>query len=146
MSSSLDTYAGSGFNVAAVMARALNVSAHSWEYGTAAQALLELRNPQISVFGNPFPHDKLPTSISVENVPSLTYVKPFIRLDNDTLIDGDGESLLPIPSFPSSRLSSLFITFQLFPVIETCLRNTNVRVRGKALSVILHHLVFLRFC
>ena len=143
MSSSLDTYAGSGFNVAAVMARALNVSAHSWEYGTAAQALLELRNPQISVFGNPFPHDKLPTSISVENVPSLTYVKPFIRLDNDTLIDGDGEPLMPIRSFPSSRLSSFF---QFYPVIETFLRNTNIRVRGKALSVILHHLVFLRFC
>ncbi|KAL8784803.1 MAG: hypothetical protein Q9195_008883 [Heterodermia aff. obscurata] len=89
MSSSLDTYAGSGFNVTNVMARALNLSRHSWEYGTTAQALLELRNPQISVFGNPFPHDELPTAITVEKVPSLIYVKPFIRLDNDTLIDGD---------------------------------------------------------
>ena len=87
------------------MARALNVSAHSWEYGTTAQALLELRNPQISVFGNPFPHDKLPTAISVENVPSLTYAKPFIRLDNDTLIDGDGEPL-PTRPFHFSCLSS----------------------------------------
>lgn len=105
MSSSLDTYAGSGFNVANVMARALNVSAHSWEYGTTAQALLELRNPQISVFGDPFPHDQLPTALGIENVPSLTYAKPFIRLDNDTVIDGDGEPL-PIRSFPSSCLSS----------------------------------------
>ena len=104
------------------MARALNVSAHSWEYGTTAQALLELRNPQISVFGNPFPHDKLPTAISVENVPSLTYAKPFIRLDNDTLIDGDGEPL-PIRPFRFSSLSSVCLLHPTLP----CLINVSMQ-------------------
>ena len=113
MSSSLDPYAGSGFNVANVMARALNVSAHSWEYGTAAEALLELSNPQISVFGNPFPHDKLPTVVSIEKIPSLTYAKPFIRLDNDTLIDGDGEPLLVQTFPPIWPPYHLFIAIQL---------------------------------
>ena len=86
-------HVGAGFNVANVMARALNVSAHSWEYGTAAEALLELRNPELSVFGhNPFPGNHLPPV--TKSVPSLQYAKQFIRTDNVTLIDGDGEHCL----------------------------------------------------
>ncbi|KAG6910742.1 hypothetical protein DXG01_008274 [Tephrocybe rancida] len=40
-----------GFPIKKVLATALNISKHSWEYGTAAEALLELYDPDISVFG-----------------------------------------------------------------------------------------------
>ncbi|KAI4163976.1 MAG: hypothetical protein LQ342_002473 [Letrouitia transgressa] len=89
MASSLSLYAGAGFNVSAVLARALTVSNHSWEYGTAAEALLELDNPELSVFGDkPFPGDGLPPIVA--EIPSLQYAGQFIRLDNETLVDGDG--------------------------------------------------------
>lgn len=68
------------------------LSTHSWEYGTAAEALLELYNPELSVFSpNAFPNDKAP-KVDVDSFPALCYARRFIELDrpNGTLIDGDG--------------------------------------------------------
>ncbi|KAJ7124655.1 Six-hairpin glycosidase-like protein [Mycena crocata] len=45
-----------GFNISSVATLAWSLPTHSWEYGTAVQALLELENPLLSVFGPaPFP-------------------------------------------------------------------------------------------
>ncbi|KAI9740607.1 MAG: hypothetical protein M1834_005188 [Cirrosporium novae-zelandiae] len=79
-----------GYDVNKVAARAKELASHSWEYGTAAEAFLELYNPELSVFGDdPFPMNDIPQP-EVTSIPSLVYAKPVIRTDNQTLIDGDG--------------------------------------------------------
>jgi hypothetical protein len=78
-----------GFDIEAVAAIAKALPSHSWEFGTAAEALLELYNPEISVFGNStFP---VPT-LDVSNVQSLTYAKSKISFGwgANSLVNGDG--------------------------------------------------------
>lgn len=83
--------ASAGYNVTAVARQARLLSSHSWEYGTAAEALLELYNPELSVFGeNPFPGNRIPVT-DWQCVNALAYVQPFILTENQTLIDGDGK-------------------------------------------------------
>jgi hypothetical protein len=79
--------------IGAVLQQAIRVATHSWEYGTVAEALLEWNDPQLSIWNNPFPHGKVPT-LNVDEVSALTYIKPHIRTDNTTLVDGDGERAL----------------------------------------------------
>ena len=80
------------FDVRQVMNRACEQASHSWEYGTAAEALLQLETPELSVFGkDPFPKGKL-SSPDISKTPSLLYAKKFIRLGRETLIDADGGS------------------------------------------------------
>lgn len=84
-----------GYNPQSTAYEAEVLSTHSWEFGTTSEALLELFNPGLSVFGtNPFPGGKLP-SPSVTNTKSLVYAKPNIRLQSlpgqpPTLSDGQG--------------------------------------------------------
>ena len=79
-----------GFNLEKVIARMHELAKHSWEYGAAAQALLELHNPELSVFGeDPFPQGKLPKP-TVSKIASLSYAKRYIRTNAKTLIEGDG--------------------------------------------------------
>ena len=81
-----------GYNVSAVVAQATRLANHSWEFGTASEALLELYNPELAVFDPKSLRDgQLPRVPPVDNVPSLAYAKKWIRLDNETLIDGDGK-------------------------------------------------------
>lgn len=81
-----------GFNAKAAAERAQELAGHSWEYGTASEALLELYNPRLSVFSpQAFPAGKVPDS-NPRLVPALAFAKRHIRLDNETLIDGDGAS------------------------------------------------------
>lgn len=81
------------YKAAQVMA---DKASHSWEWGTAAEALLELYNEDLSVFGSdPFPNGKIP---SVDpGISALTYAKPFINRDSQVLVDnsaaGDPASL-----------------------------------------------------
>ncbi|KAF2467425.1 Six-hairpin glycosidase [Lindgomyces ingoldianus] len=72
-----------------VLAKAIEVATHSWEYGTVSEAILEWRNASLSIWDHPFPNNNIPT-LNLDKVPALTYVKPFIRTDNVTLVDGDG--------------------------------------------------------
>ncbi|KAF2869521.1 hypothetical protein BDV95DRAFT_498199 [Massariosphaeria phaeospora] len=74
-----------------VLSQAISLATHSWEYGTAAQALLEWDTPSHSIWNAPFPHGngKLPT-LDVDDVSALKYARPFIRTDRETLVDGDG--------------------------------------------------------
>jgi hypothetical protein len=79
-----------GYDVQLVENQARRLSAHSWEYGTAAEALLEFHSPALSVFGeDPFPGGRIPR-LDWTGVPGLVYAVSFIRTNNETLIDGDG--------------------------------------------------------
>lgn len=78
-----------GFDVQAVLALATSLPSHSWEFGTASEALLELFDAPHAVYGaNPFP---VPT-IHPSNSPSLTYAQEKIVIGTppNGLSDGDG--------------------------------------------------------
>ncbi|KAF8996258.1 family 88 glycosyl hydrolase [Cyathus striatus] len=67
----------------------MSLPSHSWEYGAAAEALLELYDPHLSVFGPaPFP---VPI-VEKESVMSLAYAskKIVIGRGQDGLSNGDG--------------------------------------------------------
>lgn len=77
------------FDIAKVSSLAEALPSHSWEYGTATEALLELYDPAYSVFGsNPFP---VPT-LQKDKVKSLQYASQKIKFGtgSDGLIDGNG--------------------------------------------------------
>jgi hypothetical protein len=76
-----------------VLARARDTASHSWEYSTVFEALLEYRNPELTIFGpDPFPNGRVP-ELSFYHVEALRYVLPFIRTDEvtTTLCDGNGK-------------------------------------------------------
>ncbi|KAJ6627444.1 hypothetical protein B0H10DRAFT_1941186 [Mycena sp. CBHHK59/15] len=78
-----------GFDIALVASVAKALPSHSWEFGTASEALLELYDPLLSVFG--------PTAFPVQVlnkgcVPSLEYAASRIVIGTGAngLSDGDG--------------------------------------------------------
>ena len=78
-----------GFNITKVAEIAESLPSHSWEFGTASEALLEIYNPEISVFGHsPFPV----LTLLPENVRSLAYTasKIVIGTGPNSLVDGGG--------------------------------------------------------
>ncbi|KAF7297380.1 hypothetical protein MIND_00971500 [Mycena indigotica] len=78
-----------GFDINAVAATAKALPSHSWEYGTATQALLELYSPLHSVFGPaPFPVREVDPAL----VPSLDYARQKIVIGTGAngLSNGDG--------------------------------------------------------
>lgn len=82
-------------NLTAVLSVARSRASHSWEYGVLAEALLELYNPELSVFGtHVFPGRMLPhfSQTDVANTPGFAYVAPLINTDppSGILIDGSG--------------------------------------------------------
>ncbi|GAB7360582.1 hypothetical protein MBLNU230_g0465t1 [Neophaeotheca triangularis] len=77
-----------GFPIDAALQQVQILQSHSWEYSTAAEALLEFHHPDLAVFSPiPFPAGKIPQP-GLENK-ALTYVRPFIRTDGDTLSPDD---------------------------------------------------------
>lgn len=77
------------FPVNAVQDRAERLASHDWEYGAAAEALLELLEPELSVFApSPFPADKVP-SLPARKPRALSGVEPHIRTSNVTLYAND---------------------------------------------------------
>ncbi|PVH74821.1 Six-hairpin glycosidase [Cadophora sp. DSE1049] len=86
----------SGFDVYSAAQVMMNKASHSWEWGTAAEALLQLYNNELSVFAtNPFPNGKIPT-VSASTL-ALSYAKQFISTELPVLIPdsavGDPASL-----------------------------------------------------
>ena len=78
-----------GFDIKAVLSLAISLPSHSWEFGTASEALLELYEPQYAVFGaDPFPVPTISPSQSV----SLGYAQEKIVIGSGAngLSDGDG--------------------------------------------------------
>lgn len=66
-----------GYPVQTVVDLALNISTHSWEFGTLTEALLELYDPDIAVFGDA-PFDAA-TDIDPANMPrGLSYAEAKI--------------------------------------------------------------------
>ncbi|KAK0445631.1 uncharacterized protein EV420DRAFT_1648351 [Desarmillaria tabescens] len=78
-----------GFDIASVAALAESLPSHSWEFDTASEALLELYNPNMSVYGQtPLPAESyLPSSVK-----ALAYAKENIVLSvgANGLSNGDG--------------------------------------------------------
>ncbi|KAF2159504.1 hypothetical protein M409DRAFT_70957 [Zasmidium cellare ATCC 36951] len=78
-----------GYDPNAVTGAGKDLSSHSWEYGTAAEAPLELYDPDLSVFSpNAFPNGRVPSPS--QSISSLSFAKPHISTSGNTLVDGDG--------------------------------------------------------
>jgi len=81
-----------GYPVESALDRAIETCTHSWEQGALAEALLEYRNPELSVFSsNPFlRHDQrsIPLADPVKT-PSLAYAAKHITLSGPTLYPDD---------------------------------------------------------
>ncbi|KAJ7624595.1 hypothetical protein FB45DRAFT_1060853 [Roridomyces roridus] len=76
-----------GFDISSVIALAQQLPSHSWEYGTAAEMLLELQSTNISVYGsNPFP---VPT-LDPSTVPAMAYAEPRTPIGAHGLANGNG--------------------------------------------------------
>lgn len=81
------------YNAAQVM---IEKAGHSWEWGTAAEALLELYNPELSVYSsNAFPGGRIPNADP--NTLALKYARQFINTDSQVFVGnsavGDPASL-----------------------------------------------------
>ena len=79
-----------GFNISSVLTLATLLPSHSWEFGTASEALLEIYSPSLSVFGSSTPF--LASHASPASVPALKYAKSKIVIGTGAngLSDGDG--------------------------------------------------------
>ncbi|CZR61865.1 uncharacterized protein PAC_11762 [Phialocephala subalpina] len=63
----------------------VNMASHSWEWGTAAEALLELYNSELSVFGSdPFPGGNVPNADP--EVFALQYAKQYINTNGQVFV------------------------------------------------------------
>ncbi|KAJ4358429.1 uncharacterized protein N0V89_003012 [Didymosphaeria variabile] len=75
--------------IAKVATRAKELAAHSWEFGTAAEALLELENPELSVFHkHAFSHGKIASEVD-NRCQSLKYVAQHIQIDGSKTLCAD---------------------------------------------------------
>ncbi|KAJ7574098.1 hypothetical protein C8J56DRAFT_1008103 [Mycena floridula] len=84
---SSSTYKSPNFDIQKITTIAQKILSHSWEYGTAAEALLELYNPELSVFGpQPFPV----LSINANRVAALAYASKHIVIGKNGLSNGSG--------------------------------------------------------
>ncbi|KAG6836794.1 hypothetical protein H0H93_003040 [Arthromyces matolae] len=81
-----------GFPIQLIVSTALNISTHSWEFGTATQALLELYDPDLSIFGSsPFTASKrIPNASTLPQALSYAAEKIVFGTGPNALADGDG--------------------------------------------------------
>lgn len=82
-----------GFDIQKVAALAKSIPSHSWEFGTAAETLLELYDPEISVFGSsPFSKTSKYLKTHRGNIQALEYAASTIVIGTGVngLADGDG--------------------------------------------------------
>lgn len=74
-----------GYNVSLAAQVMVEKAAHSWEWGTVAEALLELYNPELSVFSeNAFPGGRIPNADP--NTVALKYARQFINTTSQVLV------------------------------------------------------------
>lgn len=82
-----------GFDIQQVAVLAKTIPSHSWEFGTAAETLLELHDPEISVFGpSPFSTTAHYLKAHRGKIQSLEYAASTIVIGTGVngLADGDG--------------------------------------------------------
>ena len=86
-----------GFDVRKVLSLNLATATRSWELGACAEALLELDNPELTVFAaDPFPGGKLPQIVEDSRIEALKYIKPAIWTNGSELLcEGEGSSSDP---------------------------------------------------
>lgn len=78
-----------GFDISAVVEQAKRLASHSWEYGTLAEALLELYSPEYAVYcPEAFPNGTVPTPSP--RIPALSYASQKFNFAEGTLSPGDG--------------------------------------------------------
>ncbi|KAJ3566982.1 hypothetical protein NP233_g6654 [Leucocoprinus birnbaumii] len=102
-----------GFNIQSVAALAKSIPSHSWEFGTAAETLLELYDPEISVFGSsPFTITPGYLKSHAGQIQSLEYAKSVIVLGSGVngFADGDGAVGDPASLGVSGILLSQYLT------------------------------------
>ena len=76
-----------GYDVNKVSGLSTSKAKSNWEWGTHAQALLELYDPQISVFSeNAFPGGRIPNARTA----ATDYARPKIRTSGNTLTQAGG--------------------------------------------------------
>ena len=93
------SFPGLRLDIKAIESSSRSLAKHSWEHGALAEALLELHNPELSVFGQtPFPADKVPFA-PFRSVPALTYARGRIDLElskkTGALANGEGSTADP---------------------------------------------------
>lgn len=82
-----------GFDIQQVTALAVSLPSHSWEFGTATETLLELYDPDISVFGSsPFSDTPRYLKTHQGRIQGLEYAASTIVIGTGVngLADGDG--------------------------------------------------------
>ncbi|ESK84337.1 hypothetical protein Moror_10208 [Moniliophthora roreri MCA 2997] len=84
-----------GFNIRAVTQLAQSLPSHSWEYGTASEALLELYNASLSVF-NPCPTKTRP--YHKDEIPALRYAKSKILVGSGINALGQSDGAVGDPA------------------------------------------------
>jgi len=73
------------------MKQAEDLAEHSWEYGTLAEALVELLSPQLSVFNtDSFPSHRVPI-VDAKHHPGLMYAVKHIKLGEPNLTGEEGK-------------------------------------------------------
>ena len=77
-----------GYDVSRVSGLATSLAKSNWEWGTQAQALLELSDPDVSVFSDTaFPGGKIPN----KKTAATDYAKGKIKTTGNTLTAAGGE-------------------------------------------------------
>lgn len=80
-----------GFNITAVVKQAERLASHSWEYGTLAEALLELYNPEYAVYcESAFGDNESQVPSPSKNIKALKYASSKFDFSEGTLSPGDG--------------------------------------------------------
>jgi hypothetical protein len=74
-----------GYDISLAAQVMIKKATHSWEWGTAAEALLELYNNEYSVFGsNPFPNGQIPKPDP--GITALAFARPFISPNSQVFV------------------------------------------------------------
>jgi hypothetical protein len=77
-----------GYDVSSAAQVMVNLAGQSWEWGTTAEALLELYDPELSVFGSdPFPGGTVPSPAA--GTFALEYAQSYIDIDGQVLVAQD---------------------------------------------------------
>lgn len=80
-----------GFNITAVVKQAQRLASHSWEYGTLAESLLELYNPEYAVYSqSAFGDNGSQVPSPSRNIKALSYASGKFDFSEGTLSPGDG--------------------------------------------------------
>ena len=81
------------FRINAARSQVERLSTHSWEYGTGVEAMLELLDPDMTVFGTePFPADKV-QKLPMKRPQSILWMQRHIRVRNEPTLYADDFSV-----------------------------------------------------